>query len=162
MYLWTMTVSLLGVRMPRPSAHLTYTQKEKYEIFRSAFSKLNDYVRLKQYLAAHILAFSILEDRVLSARIQCGELSNKPIDEKANKNKIPFEGSATRLLEWGVINDDLFKSLIKCGDERNEFIHQAMWRLDDFNFTSIVQLRKTINELESSRKKFEKRVGANK
>lgn len=117
---------------------------------------------MKQYLAAHILAFSILEDRVLSARIKCGELSNKPIDEKANKNKIPFEASANRLLEWGVINDDLFKSLMQCGDERNEFIHQAMWRLDDFNFASIVQLRKTINALESSRKKFEKRVGAKK
>jgi hypothetical protein len=145
--------------MPRPNEHITYTQKEKYEKFRVAFSKLNDFVNLKQYLAAHVIAFSILEDRVLAARIQCGELTNNPLDKKANKNKIPFEKSANRLHEWGVINDELFTSLIKCGNERNEFIHQAMWRLNDFNHTSIVHLRKIINALESSRKKFEKRVG---
>lgn len=151
--------------MPRPIQHFTYSQQEKFEKFRAAYSKLNNYVKSKEYLAAHVLAFSILEDRVLAARIQCGELNNSPVDKRADINKIPFERSLTRLFEWGVIEESLYKSAIKCGVERNEFIHQAMWRLDEFNYSSIVQLRKTINTIESCRKKYVRKLekmGSNK
>jgi hypothetical protein len=144
--------------MPRPSKHLVYTQSEKFDVFRKAYAALNAYVLAKEYLAAHVIAFSILEDRVLAARIQCGELNNSPIEKKVDKNKIPFERSAAKLREWEVIDDDLLNAIIQCGEERNEFIHQAMWRLEEFNYTSIVQLRKTINAVENSRKKHERRM----
>ena len=150
--------------MPRPSKHLVYTQREKYDAFRKAYKALNAYVAAKEYLAAHVIAFSILEDRVLAARIQCGELNNSPVEKKVDKNKIPFERSATKLREWGVIDGDLLNAINQCGKERNEFIHQAMWRLEEFNYTSIVQLRKTINAVENSRNKYERRMkkmGAN-
>jgi hypothetical protein len=140
--------------MPRSSSDNSLPSSEKYLIFRSAYSKLNSYIANDEFLAAHVIAFSILEDRVLAARIQCDELVNEPMNPKINKNKIPFEKSAKKLLELTVIDSQLYESLLACADERNEFIHQAMWRLTDFNKKSILNLRATINATEKKRKFF--------
>jgi hypothetical protein len=140
--------------MPRSQTDNNLTPSEKYLVFRSAYSKLNAYIANDEFLAAHVIAFSILEDRVLAARIQCDELVNEPMNPKINKNKIPFEKSAKKLLELTVIDSQLYESLLACADERNEFIHQAMWRLTDFNKKSILNLRATINAIEKKRKFF--------
>lgn len=71
--------------MTRPDNHLNMTQQDKYEAFRKAYNKLNFYIANKEYLAAHVIAFSILEDRVLAARIQCGEIAEGPINSKIDK-----------------------------------------------------------------------------
>jgi hypothetical protein len=76
------------------------------------------------------------------------------MNPKIDKNKIPFEKSAKKLLELTVIDSQLYESLLACADERNEFIHQAMWRLTDFNKKSILNLRATINAIEKKRKFF--------
>jgi hypothetical protein len=140
--------------MPRSTSDNSLPPAEKYLIFRSAYSKLNAYIANGEFLAAHVIAFSILEDRVLAARIQCDELVNGPMNPKIDKNKIPFEKSAKKLLELTVIDSLLYNSLFSCADERNEFIHQAMWRLADFNKKSILNLRATINAIEKKRKFF--------
>lgn len=140
--------------MPRPDDHLNMTQQEKYQTFKKAYDKLNFYIDSKEYLAAHALAFSILEDRVLAARIQCGEIAEGPINSKININKIPFEKSLRKILALGVIDSELHDELSSIGDERNNFLHQAMWRLDHFSLKSVTNIRKSINNIEKCRKKF--------
>ena len=140
--------------MPRSENDNNLSPSEKYLVFKTAYSKLNEYVENNEFLAAHVIAFSILEDRVLAARIQCDEIVNGALDKKIVKNRIPFEKSVKKLLELEVIDLTLQDSLLACGHERNEFLHQAMWRLSDFNKKSITNLRFNINAIEKHRKKF--------
>ncbi len=140
--------------MPRPNNHNSLTPKQKFEKFKQAYSKLNEYIKNEEYMAAHVIAFSILEDRVLANRITCEELINVIIDEKIDKNKIKFQKSVDKLLAINVIDLNLHKQISDCGKERNDFIHQAMWRLDEFNQSSTLKIRKTINALEKCKRDF--------
>lgn len=140
--------------MPRPTSHVEMTAQEKYAIFKNAYKSLNSFIAKKEFLAAHALAFSILEDRVLAARIQCGEIIEGPLDTNIVKNKIPFEKSINKLLALTIITKDMHAELAKHAHERNEFLHQAMWRLDDFNHNSIISIRKSINAVEKCRRAF--------
>lgn len=139
--------------MPRSEIFDKLSPKEKYEIFRNAYSRLNALAKSGDFLSAHVIAFSILEDRVLAARLQCYELANNnTLNPKIDVNKIPFDKSVKKLLEIKVIDEKLHKSLLESGDERNEFFHQAMWVLAKFNLESINQLKLNINALEKQRK----------
>ena len=140
--------------MPRPDDHVNMTQQEKYQAFKKAYGKLNEYIVSEEYLAAHVVAFSILEDRVLATRIQCGEIAEGPLDPKINKNKIPFEKSLKKIFTLHVINSEFYAQLVLLGDERNTFIHQAMWRLEQFNYKSIINIRRCINLIEKCRKNY--------
>jgi hypothetical protein len=140
--------------MPRSDDDNNLPPSKKYLVFKEAYSKLNAYIANNEFLAAHVIAFSILEDRVLAARLQCDELVNGPIDSRIVVNKIPFEKSVKKLLELNVIDVTLHDSLLACAKERNEFLHQAMWRLSDFNKKSILNLRFNINAIEKMRRKF--------
>ncbi len=140
--------------MPRSENDNNLPPAKKYLVFKTAYSKLNEYVENKEFLAAHVIAFSILEDRVLAARIQCDEIVNGATDKKIVKNRIPYEKSVKKLLELEVIDLTLQDSLLACGHERNEFLHQAMWRLADFNKKSVLNLRANINAIEKMRRKF--------
>lgn len=140
--------------MPRSEIFNKLSPKEKYEIFRNAYSRLNAFTKSGDFLSAHVIAFSILEDRVLAARLQCYELANNTLNPKIDVNKIPFEKSVKKLLEIKVIDEKLHNSLLECGFERNEFFHQAMWVLAEFNRDSINQLKLNINALEKQRKKY--------
>jgi hypothetical protein len=142
--------------MPRPENQNLLNPKQKYEKFKAAYSKLNEYIASGEYIAAHVIAFSILEDRVLANRLICEELSGEFIDVKINKNKIPFDKSIGKLLQMKVVDKNLHEQLSACGKERNEFIHQAMWRLDEFNHASILKIRKTINALEKCKRDYVK------
>ena len=142
--------------MPRPDYQNLLNPKQKFEKFKSAYSKLNEYIESGEYIAAHVIAFSILEDRVLANRLTCEELSGEFIDAKINKNKIPFDKSIGKLLQMKVVDINLHEQLSACGKERNEFIHQAMWRLDEFNHASILKIRKTINALEKCKRDYVK------
>ena len=140
--------------MPRSEDDNNLSPSKKYVIFKTAYTKLNEYIANNEFLAAHVIAFSILEDRVLATRIQCDEFVNGAIDSKIVKNKIPFERSVKKLLELNVINSTLHDSLLASAKERNEFLHQAMWRLADFNEKSVLNLRANINAIEKMRRKF--------
>jgi hypothetical protein len=140
--------------MPRSENDNNLPPAKKYLVFKTAYSKLNEYVENNEFLAAHVIAFSILEDRVLAARIQCDEIVNGAPDKKIVKNRIPYEKSVKKLLELEVIDLTLQDSLLACGHERNEFLHQAMWRLADFNKKSVLNLRANINAIEKMRRKF--------
>lgn len=142
--------------MPRPDYQNLLNPKQKFEKFKGAYSKLNEYIASGEYIAAHVIAFSILEDRVLANRLTCEELIGEFIDVKINKNKIPFDKSIGKLLQMKVVDKNLHEQLSACGKERNEFIHQAMWRLDEFNHASILKIRKTINALEKCKRDFVK------
>lgn len=140
--------------MPRPTSHVEMTAQEKYAIFKYAYNSLNSFIAKKDFLAAHALAFSILEDRVLAARVQCGEIIEGPLNSSIVKNKIPFEKSINKLFTLEIITKDIYAELVKHADERNEFLHQAMWRLNDFNHNSIINIRKSINAVEKCRRAF--------
>lgn len=144
--------------MPRPANHAEMSPQEKYAIFKNAYSTLNSYIAKKDFLAAHTLAFSILEDRVLATRIQCGEITEGPLNSSIDKNKIPFEKSVNKLFEYKIISKDIHEELVKHAHERNEFLHQAMWRLGEFNRNSILNIRKSINTIEKCRRDFIKSI----
>ena len=47
------------------------SQKDKYLSFKKAFGSIKYYIDQKNFLASYVIAFSILEDRLLSAYITC-------------------------------------------------------------------------------------------
>ena len=52
--------------MPRPDYQNLLNPKQQFEKFKSAYSKLNEYIESSEYIAAHVIAFSILETSILA------------------------------------------------------------------------------------------------
>jgi len=77
-----------------------FSNLEMYNLFKKAFSKLNDLLKEGDYFKGFILAFSILEDRVTASYITLNDLMD------LKKNKIPFSliAKAKTLMLSGWLN----------------------------------------------------------
>ena len=94
--------------MARSQKALLMTPSEKRQVIQSAFDRLNAYLESKDYLAANIVAFSILEERTLTAYIRCFQAKNKTAalpNPKVNKEK--FSRAVDELLSMNVIDSTL-------------------------------------------------------
>jgi signal transduction histidine kinase len=98
--------------MARSQKALLMTPTEKRQVIKSAFDRLNAYLASKDYLAANIIAFSILEERTLTAYIRCFQVKNKTTalpSPKVNKEK--FSRAVDELLSMNVIDSTLSQDL---------------------------------------------------
>lgn len=146
--------------MSRPSNHLEMTPYAKYETFKSAFDEVAKHKSNKNYLAAHVVAFSILEDRVTASYVLCFRAINKLNPPNYQRlHKVPFKQFLDYLVGMGAIDVVLYESLLKAAHKRNELLHQAMWRLSAFNLKNVEDVRKLINEMQKATRKFVKAHG---
>jgi hypothetical protein len=127
----------------------------KYEVFKKAYDTVNFFTASGNLLAAFVLCFSILEDRLCATVVICSRSSHKKIDE--NKlSKIMFKKKIDYLLKIDAINLYMHERLEKAAHLRNELTHKMMWRLDVFSLSHIKMLRSLINEFQRIQRKGEK------
>jgi hypothetical protein len=142
--------------MARSKSDNAMTPIAKYEVFRKAFSTLNFFTQSGNIIGAFVLSFSILEDRMRAAMVDCFKKANSPIVDK-DISDIPFKILIKRLKRMGAIDGDLEKRLIAAADLRNELTHQMMWRLDVFSVEHVETIKKLINEVKSAHRNFNKK-----
>ena len=127
----------------------------KYEVFKKAFGTLNFFVQSGNTIGAFVLSFSVLEDRMRAAMVDCFKRASEPIGAE-NISKIPFAKLVKRLKRVGAIDSDLEKRLLAAAELRNELTHQMMWRLDVFSVEHVETIKKLINEVKSVHRNFMK------
>ena len=147
--------------MSRPMNHQEMSPYAKYETFKKAFDEIALHKKNQNYLAAHVVAFSILEDRVTASYVLCFRAVNKCNPPKYEKlHKIPFKQFLDYLIGMGALDENLYDALTKATHKRNELLHQAMWRLSAFNMKNVDDVRMLINEVQKTTRKFIKTHGA--
>lgn len=130
------------------------TQTEKHLSFKKAFGSINHYVEQKNFLAAYIIAFSILEDRLLASYIVCYKHKNKEDLSLRKLDNVALSQLIGKLHYIKVINIEFTNHLVELSNERNILIHLMMWKLDEFNLESVDKVRQAITKIEKSRRHF--------
>ena len=141
--------------MARPQKALVMTGTQKQQVIKAAFDRLNAYLTSKDFLAANIIAFSILEERVLTAYIHCFQAKNKTTalpSQKVNKEK--FSKAVDELLGMGVIDATMAHDLKNAANVRNTQIHQLVWQLDAFTASQAKKYMALIRKLDRQHKLF--------
>jgi len=135
--------------MARSQKALLVTPAEKRQVIKSAFDRLNAYLASKDYLAANIIAFSILEERTLTAYIRCFQVKNKTTalpSPKVNKEK--FSRSVDELLSMNVIDSTLSQDLKNAANVRNTQVHELIWHMNAFKASQAKTYMSLIRKVE--------------
>ena len=131
------------------------TQQEKQVSFKRAFETLSKYKKNGEFLAAYVLAFSILEDRIRAMYVIRSRKSrgSDPSEDQVN-------GSITRIARSLAATDDIPTSsaaaIAQAARKRNHLIHAAMWNLNaisEEDIDAIVSLGRTADSLRKKQKR---------
>lgn len=125
----------------------------KYKVFKKAFDTLNFFTDSGNLVGAFVLSFSILEDRMKAAMVDCFHAVDEPLDT-TDVSKIPYAKIVSRLKRVHAIDALLEKRLLEAADLRNQLTHQMMWRLDVFSIEQIDDFKKLINDLKKAHRAF--------
>jgi hypothetical protein len=129
----------------------------KYGIFKKAFTNVNLFKSQKNFLAAHVLIFSILEDRVTAAYVVCYRALNQRNPPQYNElSKIAFRNLISNLTVMGVLDELLAEKIRNAAIKRNKLTHEMMWRLDCFSEEDVNEVRYLINKVNKMRRHFVK------
>jgi hypothetical protein len=143
--------------MGRSVADDELSSHAKYETFKKAYESVKFFTESGNLIAAFVLCFSILEDRLCAAVVVCSRATKRKINEE-NVSKMPFKQRIEHLLAMQAIDDHLYERLLKAAFLRNELTHKMMWRLDVFHASHIRSFRSLINELQKIQRKYEKLI----
>ncbi len=141
--------------MARSKADNEMTPIAKYEVFKRAFGTLNFFIQSGNLIGAFVLSFSILEDRMRAAMVDCFKKAKEPIGS-AEVSSIPFAKLVKRLKRVRAIDADLEKRLLAAAELRNELTHQMMWRLDVFSIDNVALIKTLINDVKTAHRSFVK------
>ncbi|WP_194942782.1 hypothetical protein [Limnohabitans sp. Rim11] len=143
--------------MGRSQEHNELDPYVKYGVFRKAFSNVNMFKSQGNYLAAHMLIFSILEDRVTAAYVTCYRaLNDKNPPQFEDLKKIAFRNMVGNLLAMGVFDETIAEKINSVAMKRNQLTHEMMWRLDCFKEENVDEVRALINEVNKMSRRFAK------
>lgn len=131
----------------------------KFKVFKKAFDTLRFYTDSGNLVGAFVLSFSILEDRMKAAMVDCFKAAKEPLDT-SNVSKIPYGKIVSRLKRVHAIDANLEKRLLEAADLRNQLTHQMMWRLDVFSIEHIHEFKKLINDVKKAHRAFLKANGS--
>jgi|APSaa5957512622_1039677.scaffolds.fasta_scaffold109094_2 hypothetical protein len=104
------------------------TQQQKFIAFKNAFSTYSHYTSRGEHLAAFVVAFSILEDRVGGMWIV-----RKGIAGESSSGFTPFTRKLKYLFKHGDIGVQERKDWEAAAWNRNAKLHNAMWNLGEFS-----------------------------
>lgn len=142
----------------RRSIRHNSTNQEKSVAFARAYDRLKAYLSSGDYLAAYVLSFSIVEDRlramyVVRHRVETGQ---DPSERKIHQSLV----SIVRYLSArGDLTEELKDQLIFAAQARNQMVHAAMWLLDETAEQEINELIRLGRLLEAMRKKQKRKLG---
>ena len=143
--------------MSRSKTHNAADPFVKYAVFKRAFDEVIKFQAEENLLAAHVLAFSILEDRVTAAYVSSYRLLHEMDPPQIESlQKIKFKNLVSNLHVMGVIDQSLEQKIYLAGNLRNELMHEMMWRLDCFTQEAIHEIRKLITQVQTANRRFVK------
>ena len=145
--------------MGRSKEHNELDPYVKYGVFKKAFGNVNLFKSQGNFLAAHVLIFSILEDRVTAAYVTCYRALNaKNPPQFEELRKIAFRNMVGNLLAMGVFDETLAEKINAVTIKRNQLTHEMMWRLDCCSESDVDDIRMLINEVNKFSRRFSKRT----
>lgn len=101
------------------------TQREKYLGFKAAVETYNSYVHRGEHLAAFVIAFSILEDRLTACYMLACDRAGVP----RPAGFVTFDTKVNALAHGRHIVSATAADWRSAGRERNRLLHAAMWDL---------------------------------
>ena len=129
------------------------TSVQKQASFKRAFDTISTYREQKNYIAAYVVAFSVVEDRLRALHVDWyrarkgSEPTQKQIDG-------PFSNLAKTLSKDGVISAELVAELIEEARRRNSLMHSAMWNLDNFTDEVIEEVLKVARNINNAGQRY--------
>lgn len=103
------------------------TQREKHDAFKVMAEQFASRLEKGDFIAAHVVAFSFLEDRISAMHaVRVSESGSRA------RGFTPFGQRVSLLLKAGDLSPEEAGELKACADTRNGLFHTAMWNLDGF------------------------------
>lgn len=135
------------------------SQQEKYATFKQAYEMITHYEKESNFIAAYVLAFSILEDRIKAMYVVSFRHKEKrePKPEAINEG---FSLLVNKIHRNQYINTELLNALKAEALSRNDLLHAAMWKFDAFTIDAVIRIKQLIRVVEKARREQKKKVGA--
>jgi hypothetical protein len=125
------------------------SQRAKYETFRRAYDTVKTYKVQANYLAAYVITFSIIEDR-LRALYVVWYRSKKNAEPSPKQINQPFTRLVNTLVADQTITAELNDELNNEAKQRNELLHAAMWNMDTFSNDIVEKAMKTARNINNA------------
>ena len=141
--------------MARLKHHDDMSATDKAEIYKIAYGNVKLFLSENNNIAANVLAFALLEERVLAAFVgatMSRHKTAKPNHQEMGRKK--FSEVVKGLKVLGVIDPELGQKLLNAADERNQRIHEMIWRLQSFTKSSAENYVRLSKQVSNEHKKF--------
>ena len=125
------------------------TGVQKQASFKRAFESISEYREQKNYIAAYVVTFSVIEDRLRAMYVDWYSVK-KGEEPKQKQIDGPFTGLVKTLSKDGTISSELATELIAEARRRNSLMHSAMWNLDNFTEEVIVEALKIARSINNA------------
>ena len=137
---------------------ISASQQDKYVAFKTAFQNITHYREQKNFIAAYVIAFSLIEDRIRAMFVvrHRAITGNDPTTNKINKS---FAGNVCQLGKVGDIQPEDAARLLGEAKQRNELLHTAMWELNAFTEESVERVIKLTRVVDGYRRAQKKKLG---
>lgn len=132
------------------------TQQDKYVAFKTAYQMIAHYLAQDNFLAAYVVAFSLIEDRVRAMFVVQHRIATEGKDPTAKQIVASFSNHICQLQLAGDIPQEDANLLLEEAKVRNELLHAAMWNLEAFDKAAVdraIKLTRTIDKLRRAQKK---------
>lgn len=139
----------------RPTSDTAEARKQVHLNLRKAFSLINKSLKDEVFIAAYVTAFSIIEDRIFSMYVVAKRVETKE-DVIQRNPRTPLINYINYLVSKKAITRDVAKKIEAETIRRNQLLHGAMWRLDEFTeeeTKKVVTLAKEMNTLRTAQRK---------
>lgn len=135
-----------------------FSQQEKYVAFKTAYSFINKYERDQNYIAAYVIAFSLLEDRIRAMFVICYR-ATQGTEPKQDKIDEHFKKIISKLIHHQYLDEKFAKEILDEADRRNKLLHTAMWKLDAFTEKSVADLKTILRKADKLLKDKKRELG---
>jgi len=115
------------------------SQHDKYIAFKKVFETITHYLDQDNFLAAYVITFSLIEDRIRAMYVvqyRCVNEGKEPTPKLINAS---FANHVRLLQAAGVIPQADSILLLEEDKIRNEQLHAAMWNLNAFTRLAVEQ-----------------------
>ena len=144
--------------MSRPLTDNEEDQQFKYLKFKNAYDNINKLIADQAFIAAYVIAFSILEDRLVAMYVVKLRRDEKREMTKEDRN-IGFVRIVNLLMKTRELDNNLGNSLIQIAHQRNSLFHATMWNLEEFTEDVVTNVISLINKLKRAREVQKKHCG---
>jgi hypothetical protein len=143
--------------MPRKDS---LSPREQRARFAKAFDTYQHYLDTENYLAAYVVAFSILEDRVNAMYLTCYHAVTGRAATAEDAVRLGFGYKLKYLLANGVIGVEEKEAWSNLANDRNSKFHAAMWRLDEFQKEHAEGVLECVRKADGARRAQKSRLAA--